>query len=85
MVKNKLNNVQSVSPLCEYNKNNKIISQTYFKIYKFYVFITFEFTDEHEKEIDAQTRAFNGAMPTNSDLQREAIKLRLALNGNASN
>ena len=28
---------------------------------------------EHEKEIDAQTRAFNGTMPTNGDLQREAI------------
>ena len=27
----------------------------------------------HEKEIDAQTRYFNGIMPTNSDLQREAI------------
>ena len=40
---------------------------------------------KHEKEIDAQTRAFNGSMPTNGDLQREAIKLRLALNGNASN
>ena len=40
---------------------------------------------KHEKEIDAQTRAFNGTMPTNGDLQREAIKLRLALNGNASN
>lgn len=40
---------------------------------------------KHEKEIDAQTRVFNGTMPTNGDLQREAIKLRLALNGNASN
>ena len=40
---------------------------------------------KHEKEIDAQTKAFNGTMPTNGDLQREAIKLRLALNGNASN
>ena len=40
---------------------------------------------KHEKEIEAQTRAFNGTMPTNGDLQREAIKLRLALNGNASN
>ena len=28
---------------------------------------------KHEKEIDAQTRAFNGAMPTNGDLQREAM------------
>jgi hypothetical protein len=28
---------------------------------------------KHEKEIDAQTRAFNGTMPTNGDLQREAI------------
>ena len=28
---------------------------------------------KHEKEIDAQTRAFNGTMPTNSDLQREAM------------
>lgn len=40
---------------------------------------------KHEKEIDAQTRAFNGTMPTNGDLQREAIKLRLALNATASN
>ena len=40
---------------------------------------------KHEKEIDAQTRVFNGTMPTNGDLKREAIKLRLALNGNASN
>ena len=31
-----------------------------------------EFT-KHEKEIDAQTRAFNGTMPTNGDLQREAM------------
>ena len=38
-----------------------------------------------EKEIDAQLKSFNGTMPTNGDLQREAIKLRLALNGNASN
>ncbi len=28
---------------------------------------------KHEKEIDAQTRAFSGTMPTNGDLQREAI------------
>ena len=28
---------------------------------------------KHEKEIDAQTRAFNGTMPSNSDLQKEAI------------
>lgn len=28
---------------------------------------------KHEKEIDAQTEAFNGTMPTNGDLQREAI------------
>ena len=28
---------------------------------------------KHEKEIDAQTQAFNGTMPTNSDLQREAM------------
>ncbi len=28
---------------------------------------------QHEKEIDAQTRAFNGTMPTNSDLQQEAL------------
>jgi hypothetical protein len=27
----------------------------------------------HEKEIDAQTEYFKGTMPTNSDLQREAI------------
>ena len=40
---------------------------------------------KHEKEIDAQTRAFNGTMPTNGDLEREATKLRLALNSNASN
>lgn len=31
-----------------------------------------EFT-KHEKEIDAQTRAFKGTMPTNVDLQREAM------------
>jgi len=28
---------------------------------------------KHEKEIDAQTRAFNGTMPTNGDLQQEAL------------
>ena len=28
---------------------------------------------KYEKEIDAQTQAFNGTMPTNSDLQREAM------------
>ena len=28
---------------------------------------------KHEKEIDAQTRYFNGTMPTNGDLQREAL------------
>ena len=28
---------------------------------------------KHEKEIDAQTRAFNGTMPTNGDLQRETL------------
>ena len=28
---------------------------------------------KHEKEIDAQTRAFKGTMPTNGDLQREAM------------
>ncbi|MBR1908619.1 hypothetical protein IJ818_06760, partial [bacterium] len=28
---------------------------------------------QHEKEIDAQTRAFNGTMPTNGDLQQEAM------------
>ncbi len=28
---------------------------------------------KHENEIDAQTRAFNGTMPSNSDLQKEAI------------
>ena len=28
---------------------------------------------KHEKEIDAQTKAFNGTMLTNGDLQREAI------------
>ena len=28
---------------------------------------------KYEKEIDAQTRVFNGTMPTNGDLQREAI------------
>ena len=27
---------------------------------------------EHEKEIDAQTRAFKGTMPTNKDLELEA-------------
>lgn len=28
---------------------------------------------KHEKEIDAQTKYFNGSMPTNGDLQREAL------------
>jgi len=28
---------------------------------------------KHEREIDAQTRYFNGTMPTNGDLQREAL------------
>ena len=28
---------------------------------------------KHEKEIDAQTRVFNGTMPTNGDLQRETL------------
>lgn len=28
---------------------------------------------KHEKEIDAQVKAFNGTMPTNGDLQREAL------------
>ncbi len=28
---------------------------------------------KHEKEIDAQTKTFNGLMPTNGDLQREAL------------
>ncbi len=28
---------------------------------------------KHKKEIDAQTRAFNGTMPTNGDLQQEAL------------
>ena len=28
---------------------------------------------KHEKEIDAQLKAFNGTMPSNSDLQRESI------------
>lgn len=28
---------------------------------------------KHEKEINAQTEAFNGNMPTNEDLQREAM------------
>lgn len=28
---------------------------------------------KYEKEIDAQTKAFNGTMPTNGDLQREAM------------
>ena len=28
---------------------------------------------KHEKEIDAQTKAFNGTMPTNGDLQSEAM------------
>ena len=33
IVKRKLTNVQSVCPLCGYDKNQKIISQTYFKIF----------------------------------------------------
>ncbi len=28
---------------------------------------------KNEKEIDAQIKAFNGTMPTNGDLQKEAI------------
>lgn len=28
---------------------------------------------KHEKEIDVQTKAFNGTMPTNGDLQKEAM------------
>ena len=70
IVKNKLNNVQSVSPLCEYNKNNKIISQTYFKIYKFYVFITFEFTDEHEaiNYNEVEILAFNKRITHNNEI-----------------
>ena len=28
---------------------------------------------KHEKEIDAQIKAFNGAMPTNGDIHREAL------------
>ena len=28
---------------------------------------------KHEKEIDAQARAFNGTMPINGDLQQEAL------------
>ena len=70
IVKNKLNNVQSVCPLCEYNKNNKIISQTYFKIYKFYVFITFEFTDEHEaiNYNEVEILAFNKRITHNNEI-----------------
>lgn len=33
---------------------------------------SYEFA-KYEKEIDAQTKAFNGTMPTNGDLQREAM------------
>ena len=33
IVKRKLTNVQSVCPLCGYDENKKIISQTYFKIF----------------------------------------------------
>jgi hypothetical protein len=43
-------------------------------------------TDEYaqnEKAIHAQLNKIG--IPTNGDMQREAIKLRLALNGNASN
>ena len=72
IVKNKLNNVQSVCPLCEYNKNNKIISQTYFKIYKFYIFITFEFTDEHEAKKknynEVEILAFNKRITHNNEI-----------------
>lgn len=38
---------------------------------------------QNEKAIHAQLNKIG--IPTNGDLQREAIKLRLALNGNASN
>ena len=47
IVKRKLENVQSVCPLCGYDKNKKIISKTYFKIFNRievpkFVFVNFE-------------------------------------------
>lgn len=77
IVKNKFTNVQSVCPLCGYNENNKIISQTYFKIYNKFVaakflFITFEFTDEHEgimkSDDEVELLAFNKRIMYNKEI-----------------
>ena len=77
IIKNKLTNVQSVCPLCGYNQNNKIISQTYFKIYnKFvppkFIFITFEFTDENaglmSNDTEVEILAFNKRIMYNNQI-----------------
>ena len=77
IIKNKLTNVQSVCPLCGYNQNNKIISQTYFKIYNKFVaakflFITLEFTDEHEgimkSDDEVELLAFNKRIMYNKEI-----------------
>ena len=52
----KLEKVQSVCPLCGYDKNKKIISKTYFKFFNRievpkFVFVNFEFIDENEYEL----------------------------------
>ena len=57
IIKRKLTNVQSACPLCGYDRDKKIISQTYFKIYNKielpkFIFVNFEFTEENEYEID---------------------------------
>ena len=56
IMKRKLTNVQSLCPLCGYDKNKKIISKTYFKIFNRievpkFVFVNFEFIDENEYEL----------------------------------
>ena len=56
IVKRKLTNVQSVCPLCGYDKNKKIISKTYFKILNRievpkFVIVNIEFIDKNEYEL----------------------------------
>ena len=55
-MKRKLTNVQSVCPIFDYDKNKKIISQMYFKIFNKigvskFICINFEFIDEHENDV----------------------------------
>ena len=40
---------------------------------KYGQFLAKKISEQHEKEIDAQTRAFKGTMPTNDDLRREVM------------